>query len=339
MKLATTGDLRNDVALTGDVVKFLDGYEIVRAREILSDETIARDVEVLVRGLDTEDSGAEDLIDALTNLKWIHSMTAGVEDVISESLLERGIFLTNSAGCHAEAIAEYVLAGIVGLFRGIPSLLAPKPRGTWLPHIVGREVAGSRVGIVGYGGIGHRVAELASSWGAEVWAIRRDPTRVSAEEDRSAVTVTGPESLHSMLEVSDVVVVTTSLNASSRHLLGEREFAAMKNSAYLVNVSRGAVIDEDALYDALTTGSIAGALIDTTDTEPLPADSKLWSAATLWITPHMAGATRESRTRALSLLDWNLTCYRRGAAREFRNVVDVARELDGRSSSRRGDHF
>ena len=133
-----------------------------------------------------------------------------------------------------------------------------------------------------------------------------------------------------MLKVSDAVVVATSLNPSSRHLFSEREFAAMKRTAFLINVSRGAVIEEEALRGALELGVIAGALIDTTVIEPLPSNSTLWSARNLWITPHMAGATRESRARTISLLQWNLSCYRRGSLGELRNVVDVAREFNGR---------
>jgi phosphoglycerate dehydrogenase-like enzyme len=329
IKLAITGDLRSEVELAEEFFEFLREYEFLRLHEIERDPGLADQVEVLIRGLEHEDAGADGLLETLTNLRWIHSMTAGVEEIISERLLERGVVLTNSAGCHAEGIAEYVVAGIVNLFRGIPRLFGAKLTGTWMPHDLGREVAGSRVGVVGYGGIGHRVAELAASAGADVWAICRDLTRVDAKKNVNGVRVSELDSLHAMLEVSDAVVVATSLNVSSRHMFAESEFAAMKESAFLINVSRGAVIDEEALGRALTSGSIAGALIDTTETEPLPAESKLWSVPNLWITPHMAGATRESRARALSLLEWNLSCYRSGSTGEFRNVVDVERELGG----------
>jgi phosphoglycerate dehydrogenase-like enzyme len=330
IKLAITGDLSRDYGLTDDLSELLNGYEILRAPEILGDTSVADGIEVLVRGLEHEDAGADDLVETLTNLRWIHSVTAGVEEVVSDRLLQRGVVLTNSAGCYGEAIAEYAMSGIVSLFRGIPELLGAKRTGTWMPHEVGREVAGSRVGIVGYGGIGRRVAELATSAGAEVWAVCRDPARVNAQGSGRAVRASGLDSLHEMLEVSDAVVVAASLNTSSRHMLGDREFAAMKKGAFLINVSRGALIKEDALRGALESGSIAGALIDTTVTEPLPPDSELWSVPNLWITPHMAGATRESHARVIELLEWNLSCYRRGALGDLRNVVDVARELTGR---------
>jgi phosphoglycerate dehydrogenase-like enzyme len=331
IKLAITGDLRSDFGLNDDISELLEGYEILRARDILDDAAVAGEVEVLVMGLELEDVGADDLLKTLTNLRWIHSMTAGVEEVISDRLLQRGVVLTNSAGCYGEAIAEYVLAGIVILFRGISELLGAKLTGSWMPHDGGREVAGSRVGIVGYGGIGRCVAELATSAGADVWAICRDPARVDAQENGSTVRVSGLDSLHEMLEVSDAVVVATSLNVSSRHMFGDREFAAMKRSAFLINVSRGGPSSKRKhCGGALESGTIAGAMIDTTVIEPLPADSKLWSVANLWITPHMAGATNESRARVISLLQWNLSCYRRGSLGEIRNVVDIARELTGR---------
>jgi phosphoglycerate dehydrogenase-like enzyme len=329
IKLAITGDLRSDYELTDEFSEVLNGYEIVRAPEILGNSTLA-DVEVLVTGLESEDAGADTLLETLANLRWIHSMTAGVEGVISDRLLQRGVILTNSAGCSAEAIAEYVLAAIVSMFRGIPELFGAKLTGSWTTHYLGREVAGSQVGIVGYGGIGRRVAELATSTGAKVWAICRDPARVDMTEGGGAVRISGLDSLHAMLEVSDVVVAATSLNTSSRHMFGESEFAAMKRSAFLINVSRGAVIREEVLCRALESGSIAGAMIDTTVTEPLPIDSKLWSVANLWITPHMAGGTRESRARTLSILEWNLSRYHRGLLGELRNLVNVERELNGR---------
>ncbi len=330
IKLAITGDVTSDPESTDDISALLEGYEVFRAPEIFADAAVADEVEVLVRGLEFEDAGADKLLETLTNLRWVHSMTAGVEEVISDCLLQRGVILTNSAGCYAEAIAEYALAGIVSLFRGIPELLGAKLTGSWMPHQLGREVAGSRIGIVGYGGIGRRVAELVTSVGAEAWAICRDPARTTAPENGNAVRISGLESLHAMLKVSDAVVVATSLNPSSRHLFSEREFAAMKRTAFLINVSRGAVIEEEALRGALELGVIAGALIDTTVIEPLPSNSTLWSARNLWITPHMAGATRESRARTISLLQWNLSCYRRGSLGELRNVVDVAREFNGR---------
>lgn len=330
IKLAISGDLGSDFELTEDFSKVLKGYEIVRAAEISGDVTLAEDVEVLVRGLEREDPGADDLLETLVNVRWVHSLTAGVEDIVSDRLLQRGVILTNAAGCYGEAIAEYVLAAIVSMFRGIPDLYSAKLTGSWMAHELGREVAGSRVGIVGYGGIGRRVADLARSAGAHVWAVGRDSAQVDGHEDDSAVRVTGPDSLHAMLKVSDAVVVAVSLNTSSRHMFGEREFAAMKRSAVLINVSRGAVIREEALCQALESGSIAGAVLDTTVTEPLPIESKLWSVANLWITPHMAGATRESRARGLSLLEWNLSRYGCSSLGELRNVVNVARELSGR---------
>jgi phosphoglycerate dehydrogenase-like enzyme len=330
IKLAVTGDLEREFELTQDLSEALKRYEIVRTPEILRDGTVADGVEVLVRGLEYEDPGADHLFETLRHLRWIHSITAGVEEIVSDRLIQRGVVLTNSAGCYAEAIAEYVMAAIVSVFRGIPPLYSAKLTGTWMPHVLGREVAGSRIGIVGYGGIGRRVAELATSAGASVWAIGRDREAIDGPDLERAVRVSGPDSLHAMLEVSDAVVAAVSLNASSRHMFGEREFAVMKRSGVLINVSRGAVIEEEAMCRALESGSIAGAVIDTTVTEPLPVDSKLWTVANLWITPHMAGATRESQGRVLSLLEWNLSCYGRGSLGELRNVVDVARELTDR---------
>jgi len=330
VKLLIAGDLRSDFEVTQDFLELLTGYDILRVGDILADSAVADEVEALVRGLDSDDLGTNVLLERLKNLRWIHSMTAGVEEVVSDRLVERGILLTNSAGCYAGGIGEYVLAALVCLFRGLPELLCAKRTGLWMPHELGREVAGSRVGVVGYGGIGRRVGELALTAGADVWAICRDPTRADRQAGADGIRVSGPDSLNAMLEVSDAVVVAVSLNASSHHMFDDEQFRMMKRSAVLVNVSRGSVIREEALVVALESRSISGAVIDTTEREPLPSDSKLWQTANLWITPHMAGGTREGRARALSLLQWNLTRYRDGSLRDLRNVVDVARELSGR---------
>src|ERR1700677_2997529 len=120
--------------MSEDFSELLKRYEILRAPEMLGDASVADDVDVLIRGLEHEDPGANDLLEALGNLRWIHSLTAGVEEIISDRLVQRGVILTNSAGCYGEAIAEYVLAAIVSMFRGTPELYSAKLTGSWMPH-------------------------------------------------------------------------------------------------------------------------------------------------------------------------------------------------------------
>jgi phosphoglycerate dehydrogenase-like enzyme len=276
------------------------------------------DAEILITGLTTQAVPGKELVPVMPALQWVHSLTAGVEDLVSEELLERGILVTNGAGAYATAIAEYAFATMVMLARRIPELLVAAAQGRWLePHPLGFELAGKQVGIVGYGGIGGALGRLCAAAGMAVRGLRRTP----AEGEL------GPERLPELLTESDFVVLATSLNPSSRGMIGRAELETMRKSAYLVNVSRGALVDEHALADSLRSGHLAGAVLDVTAVEPLPETSELWRAPNLWITPHMSGGTLESRDRAFDLLVANLSRYLSGRLDEMANVVDVSREL------------
>lgn len=279
--------------------------------------------EILVNGIgDQKVSGAR-LASAMPRLRWIHSMTAGVDGLLSGSLAERGILVTNGASAYAPAIAEYAFAAMTLLARDLPGHLVAGRRGEWSGHQLGGELFGKRLGIVGFGGIGRSLARICIGAGMSVWGLRRTTSGEPAPAER----LLGPEQLHELLAACDFVVLAASLNPSSRGLIGRAELEVMKPGAFLINVSRGALVDEPALAEALRSDRLAGAMIDVTTVEPLPADSQLWKLPNLWITPHLAGGTRESRNRALAVLEQNLTLYLAGRHDEMTNVVDVAHEL------------
>jgi len=173
---------------------------------------------------------------------------------------------------------------------------------------------------VGYGGVGRRLALAAKALGMTVLATRRTPLVTSAEP---LDVLLPPEALSRLLADSDFVVVSASLNSSTKGLIGDRELRTMKQGAFLINLSRGALIDQDALVQALTDRRIGGAVIDVANPEPLPSDSPLWNAPNLWITPHVAGDTVEGRQAAIDLLCENLRFYVRGKADRMTNLVDV----------------
>ncbi len=297
-------------------------------------------VEIVVNGFERESERAALPFDELEHLMLVHSLTAGVEDLLAVGLHERKIALTNSAGCYANGIAEYVLSMIVALLRDLPPLFVASARGEWRAHRLGRELASCRVGVLGYGGIGRRVAELAAGWGAQVWCVTRRPAaHVDARDPHltgpGTVRLSGLERLPEMLAASDVLVVAAGLNPTSRRLLGAGELAALPAGALLVNVARGDVLDEPALVEALSSGALGGAVLDTTAVEPLPAEHPLWRLDNVWITPHIAGGTEEGRTRVADLLAHNIACCVEGRLDELRNVVDIAAELGLRPSEPR----
>jgi phosphoglycerate dehydrogenase-like enzyme len=252
-------------------------------------------------------------------------MTAGIENLLAAELLERRVLVTNASGAYAGAMAEYAFSAMVMLARRLPELLVAAADREWRdPHPLGRELSGQRLGIVGYGGIGRALARLSSAAGMSVWGLRRQAARA---EDDPAERVLGPGDLGELLAASDFVVVAASLNPSSRGLLAHAQFEAMKPGAFLVNVSRGALVDESALAVSLRSGRLAGAVLDVTAIEPLPAESELWHAPNLWITPHMSGGTLESRARAFQILLTNCRAYVDERPDAMVNRVDLAREL------------
>jgi phosphoglycerate dehydrogenase-like enzyme len=281
-------------------------------------ETALRDAEILVTGLSGQRAAGREFVRSMPGLRWVHSMTAGVEDLVCEELVERDVLVTNGAGAYATAIAEYAFAAMVLLARRLPELMLAGARRRWTePHPLGSELAGKVVGIVGYGGIGRTLGRLCSGAGMTVRGLRRRPGEGEL----------GPEQLPELLAESDFVVLAASLNPSSRGLIGRAELGLMREGGYLVNVSRGALLDERALADALRSGHLAGAMLDVVAAEPLADTSELWDVPNLWITPHMSGGSRESRDRAFDVLVANVVHYLAGRLEEMTNVVDVRREL------------
>ena len=194
----------------------------------------------------------------------------------------------------------------------------------WLEHTVGHDLSGQRVGVIGYGAIGRQVGRLCTDAGMNVWGLRRRPTLSSPND---AARVLGLDQLDELLASCDMIVVSASLNPTSAGLLGHDQFRRIKPGAMLVNVGRGALINEDALVASLRSGRLGGAILDVTTTEPLPPESRLWGTPNLCITPHISGTTVESAARALDLFVTNLEAFLRGDVRRMVNLVDLDLEL------------
>jgi phosphoglycerate dehydrogenase-like enzyme len=267
-----------------------------------------------------------ELVAAMPRLRWIHSLTAGVDDFVSPALQARGCLVTNSAGLLAPALAEYALASMVLLARRMPGRLADQRAHRYPMPLVapGRELLGSRVAIVGYGGVGRYLARLCKVAGMEVWASRRTAgTPLGEPVDR----MFGADELDALLADAPFLVVCAPLTAATRGLIGARELRLLGPDAVVVHIGRGGIVDEAALVAALADGHLAGAMVDVTEAEPLPAESPLWDAPNLWLTPHVAGNTPAAWDRIVALLCANLTEYAAGRPGRMANLVDVARHL------------
>ncbi len=277
-------------------------------------------------------------LQAASRLRWIHSPAAGVGNMLYPEMVASPVTLTNSRGLSAETIAEHVLALVLALFRRLPLAFERQAQRTWaqdemvahatagVPVIpadrhsalpANRTIAGASVLVVGLGGIGRAAAVRLAALGATVTGVRR---QADAPLPPGVTAVHPPSALHDLLPAADVVVLTAPQTAATRNLIGAPELALMKETAVVINVSRGALIDEGALADALRRGIIAAAALDVFRDEPLNPDHPLWSVPNLLITPHSAGFRSDHWQAATDLFAENLRRFDRGEA--LLNIVD-----------------
>jgi phosphoglycerate dehydrogenase-like enzyme len=263
-------------------------------------------------------------LEAAPRLRWIHSPSAGIAGMLFPAMLARDIVITNSRGLSAETIAEHVLAVTLALFRRLPLAFARQADRAWAQDEIGgegnRTIARSHVVIVGLGGIGAATAARMHALGARVTGVRR---RVDADLPPGVSAVRRPEELREVLADADVVVIAAPQTKETRGLIGAPELAAMKPDAVLVNVSRGGLVDEDALSAALREHRLAGAALDVFRNEPLTPDSPLWDLPNLLVTPHTSGYRRDHWEAVVALFADNLRRFERGE--ELLNLVDKNR--------------
>jgi len=256
-----------------------------------------------------------ELIPLAPRLCFIQSISAGTDQYSREALGKAGIRVASAQGANGRAVAEHAIALILALARKLPEArdnqMAKKWRGM-IGEITQREdeLEGKTLVIVGLGRIGSRLAQLAKAFGMKVIGIRHDVSRGAGAADR----VVGEEGFLGVLPEADFVALTCPLTPVTENLIDAKALAAMKPSAYLVNVARGKVVNEPALVAALGRGGLAGAALDCVWQEPLPAESALWSVPNVMITPHTAGETRRYEDNVIDLLLENLKRLWRGEA-------------------------
>lgn len=261
----------------------------------------------------------EEILAAAVSLRWVQFRSAGVERRLLPGLAGRDIVVTNASGVYAVPMAEHALALMFAFSRGL-NVLA-RAGGGWDENRkkvrpLHREMAGSTLVILGYGGVGRAAAERARALGMRVLAIRRHP-----QADDLAEAVLGPDRLHEVLPQADFLLVSCALTDSTRGIIGAGELAMIKPSAVVVNVARGAVIDEQALIAVLKEGTIGGAGLDVTEQEPLPDDSPLWQMENVIITPHCSGGSPKTHERLMGLIGENLRRFVGGEP--LLNTVDL----------------
>jgi len=250
------------------------------------------------------------LLTRAPRLKWVQVAQAGVDKVLLDEEFRHGpVMLTNVAGVHSFAIAEFAIQSCLAYTKGTAECARQKEGRLWQPFHPA-VLRGKTMGLVGFGNIGRRIARVAKAF--EMWVIATRKSATHPGKARWADLVLPGDQLDRLLQESDFVVLTTPLTPETYHLIGPAQFAAMKRDALLVNVSRGPVVDEAALADALREHRIAAAAIDVFEQEPLPVDSPLWALPNLIYSPHIAGYIAAYAGMVQDLFIRNLGRYVRG---------------------------
>lgn len=265
-------------------------------------------------GIDADAFAA--LLDRAPEVKWLHSPGAGVESWPLDQLRERDITLTNAAGIFAIPIAEWVLSTMLSVAKRDRETEAAQREHRWVGDLSGDELYDSSLLVIGGGGIGQQIIDRAAAFGMRIWASNRSGRPVQ-NADR---TVSGDD-WRELLGEARFVVVTVPLTEQTRGLIGADELARMRSDAWLINVGRGATLDEDAVLDAVADGRIGGAALDTWVTEPLPADHRAWDIPNVIVSAHRSGTTSAGRARGLDLFADNVRRF--VAGEPLRNVVDL----------------
>ncbi|HEV2490697.1 MAG TPA: D-2-hydroxyacid dehydrogenase [Candidatus Acidoferrales bacterium] len=258
-------------------------------------------------------------------LKWIHATAAGVAQLMFPELRRAGIVLTNARGIHSIPMAEHILGTIIALARRFPDSLRYQMQSRWAQQelwdapVPMRELKGQLLLIVGFGSIGRELARRIQPLGMRIWGVTRSGKGDAVLAER----IMPVAELANALPQADFVLLAAPETPDTKKMIGERELALMKPSAYLINVARGTIIDEPALIEALRRRAIAGAALDVTEKEPLPPESPLWKLDNVFVTPHVSAVSEHLWERQAELLLENLERWFSG--RELLNQVDLQR--------------
>lgn len=247
------------------------------------------------------------------NLKWVSTLYAGLDAFPLDLLRARGVTVTNGAGINAIAVAEYALLGILAAAKRYDEVVRIADRREWPIQAPGRvELAGSRALVIGYGAIGRLIGERLAGFGVAVDGVTR------SGRDGTL----GADQWQAGIGDYDWIVLAAPSTDATRAMIGPAQLAAMKPTAWLINIARGDMIDQDALLAALTGETIAGAFLDPTTPEPLPADHPLWSAPNCLLSMHLSGRSQNTMfQRAAALFIENVQAF--VAGRPMRNVADL----------------
>jgi D-2-hydroxyacid dehydrogenase (NADP+) len=250
------------------------------------------------------------------NLKWVQALGTGVDGLIDQPSMPKDVVITNIRGIHGEPVSEAAIMAMLALSRRLPDSVRYQDKNSWT-RWPPKLIDGKTVGIFGIGLIAEALAPRCKALGMTVvgfGSTKREVAGFDRMHLRGEFVAIAP--------TLDYVVLLVPYAQDTHRLIGAREFAAMKRSAYFINLARGGIVDEDALRAALESGQIAGAALDVFQEEPLPADSPLWSTKNVIITPHLGGFCDVYAERALPTIEHNMACFLRG---DYDGMISVVR--------------
>lgn len=257
------------------------------------------------------------------NLQWVQTHYAGIDNLLSTDLWQSDVLLTTASGVHAANMAQYAITQILAWAQRVPNWFRYKQEKSWEKSrwetFVPQELQDKTLGILGYGSIGRELARLAKPFGLKILVTKRDARHLhdtgyiapgqGDPEGTLPDRIYPSEATRSMIAECDFVVITLPLTERTHYLFDEELFKTMKPTAFLVNIGRGAIVNEAALVRALKKGWLAGAGLDVYEAEPLPDDSPLWAMDTVIMTPHVSGFTPHYDERATDIFAENLRRY------------------------------
>lgn len=256
------------------------------------------------------------LFDAAPKLRWYHSVGAGVEDLVGvPEFRTRGITLTNNSGSYDIQIAEHAIAFILAGAKRLHVYRDQQSKRDWKDHRQD-EIRGATLVVYGLGSIGAEIGRLGAALGMRVIGVRRRIEPVPGVER-----IVSPDSLAEVVAEADYLAVAAPLTPATRGAISRDVIGRMKKTAWIVNIARGAIVDENALVDALREGRLGGAGLDAFSTEPLPAEHPLWTLENVIISPHSSNSSPHVRERTVALFKENLRRFKSGA--ELLNRVDL----------------
>ncbi|MGB7656780.1 MAG: D-2-hydroxyacid dehydrogenase [Pseudolabrys sp.] len=258
---------------------------------------------------------ADHVVRDASKLKWIQALGTGVDNIVDLPSLGKEVVVTNVRGIHGAPVSEATIAFMLSLARDMPRSVRAQEQSKW-ERWPSALLAGKTVGILGVGLIAEYLAPICKTFGMTVVGISGSP-RETRHFDRMA----HRNDLTKVVGDLDFLVVLTPLSAETRNIVGEKVFAAMKPTAYLVNVARGGVVDEPALIAALEAGKIAGAGLDVFSQEPLPSDNPLWKTKNLTIFSHLGGYSQGYEDRAMPTIAGNMGKFLAGDLKSMFNIV------------------